>query len=356
MRGAILFGMALVLLSGCSTHEARFERDRGSVSQVRDIANADRTAVSIVASYKNAAEQLPTAALVPLTQAAAFSLAVDRSPSSQANMDTFGEALLRRRVRTAGGLYIYASERGGTGMDQALTVRAGNAWLAALGATKDRRYRRLVVETARTVSSPRFGWETVAGGSAIPRDDGLGGPQPAAPNVLLTASAANFLQRAAQAGIYPRGQELARKAYRAVERAQVATGRWYAEIGTAVPMVVDSWAGTLLSLKTAASGELQGIAEAGADGLWRAAFYPSGRPRLGTLISDAGSGGIAVALGSLQQSPRPDRADKAYMWALQHRRPDGSFPPYAPHDHLAQAEYALAFARRSYHLRFERTQ
>jgi hypothetical protein len=77
------------------------------------------------------------------------------------------------------------------------------------------------------------------------------------------------------------------------------------------------------------------------------AFQPWGEPRRGQLIGNRGLG-PALALIALGQAPGTPMTERAVKWAVEHRRPDGTFEMAAANDATAQAYALLAFARRGF--------
>jgi hypothetical protein len=333
--------------TGCTTHEARFERDvppRPSNGAADSRRSAD-AATKLIRRYQAKAISLPTESLAALAQAAALVFETTRAPSMKATAEQFAATLLETRVPVAGDQAFFSStSRGQPDLDA--TTDAGSALIEVFRVTEDRRYLAAAQSAARAVTSRRMGWVVTKEGFAV-RAPGTHSLY----SIPLTADAALFLKRTASAGGPPASADQAKSAFHFIDLNQAAVGRWYLNVGAITPMTLRPWASTLLALASTRTAEDQGIVGGGAPGLWAEAFTDSGSPRRTPLVDTRGLG-VALSLRLFQRFAGAQRdADLAYRSILDDRRADGTVRVARRDDTIAQATYALAFAERALALR-----
>jgi hypothetical protein len=343
----VLFSATLGV-TGCTTHEARFESavPPPPVDRLAQERTSSGAAAFLIDRFRSEINALPADALAPLTKSAALLFEVTGAPGMRRATRIFADQLLQARVPVENGNAFYSLVRPGKPSEET-TVEAGDALIDAFLATGEEPYRAAVADASRAVISRPLGWTRLRTGFAVRTMSGA-----RYYSVSQTASAAAFLFRAAEINADPEAQPAAVKAMRLVTASQVAAGRWYENfVGHRSPMTLASWASTLLAMGSTGPASDRNIENAGAPGLWTAAFSSGGTP-LNTPLSDQRGLGLAIALRLFNHaSGTQSYADLACRYVLDDRRPDGTVKAAAPHDAVVQAYYALAFAQRAQRLK-----
>jgi hypothetical protein len=347
ISGGLALVACAILTAGCTTHEAKFERDvplPPSKITSDSISSAD-AASRLIQRYQARVISLPTESLAPLAQAAALLFEATGAPGMKAAAGEFGDTLLEARVPVASGQAFFSSASRGR-PDLETTADAGNALIDVFRVTDDERYLAAAQSAARAAASTRMGWIATRRGFAV-RAPG----QRRLYNVPLTADVALLLKRAATTDARRVLAKQADSAFHFLAVHQAAVGRWQLNVGAKTPLTLKTWARTLLALASTRSVENQGIVGGGAAGLWTAAFTPSGAPRGGSLSDQRGIG-VALSLRLFQRFAGTSRdADLTYERILNARRPDGTVVGARRDDIVAQGSYTLAFAERALALR-----
>jgi hypothetical protein len=340
--------LAYVLFAtGCTTHEARFERDvpPPPSNGAADSRRSTDAASLLIRRYQTRAISLPPESLAALAQAAALVFKTTGAPGMKTTAEQFAATLLGARVPVAGDQGFFSSTSRGQ-PDLEATTDAGSALIEVFRVTGDRRYLAAAQSAARAVTSRRMGWVVTKEGFAV-RSPGTHSLY----SIPLTADAALFLKRTARAGGPAASANQAKRAFHFIDLNQAAVGRWYLNVGANTPMTLLPWASTLLALASTRTAEHQGIVGGGAPGLWSEAFTDSGGPRRTPLVDMRGLG-VALSLRLFQRFAGARRdADLAYRSIIDDRRADGTVRVARRDDTIAQATYALAFAERALALR-----
>jgi hypothetical protein len=341
----LLLLACMILVSGCSTHERKFESDvpPPPVHADQNSSQAADAATILIQRYQPKAIALPTESLAALAQAAALLFEGNGAPGMRAAARRFADTLLQGRVATRSGQAFFGSTSRGN-PDLQATTDAANALIEVFRATGDERYFHVAQSAARAVRS--MGWSATKTGFAV-RMPGTKRLY----SIPLTADVALLLKRMSSLGGSAGSAREAKGGFHFIAVHQAAVGRWYLNDGAKTPMTLDTWARTLLALASTRSIENQGIVGGGAAGLWTAAFTSAGVLRRSPLADKRGIG-LAMSLRLFQRFAGTSRdADLAFGPVLDDRRSDGTAKEGRGNDAVVQSYYALAFAERALALR-----
>jgi hypothetical protein len=340
---AAILLLAAALLTGCTTH--REDLDPSSASRVAATADERKTALEAVRRLlgfrPGTIDQMSTEALAAATSAAALATSASADRDLATISRQYADALLRREAGRAG-LSGFARAAAADTPDAAVTGLAALALLDAAEATGDARYESAARNAAQAVTDPRFGWVEARDhvGVAVPADEVATAARRTGArrriSIALTATAWWLLRRT--------GDVLdAGRARDTVLGNQAAVGRWYAILGTRVPMGLTDWATTLNAVIADPSRQSQGVLGAGVPAIYAAAFESDGA--VAERRQDADAQGVALALGVVAQYADWSYAARAFPAITDEMRPDGRIDLGADMP-TAQAYFALAFARR----------
>jgi hypothetical protein len=282
---------------------------------------------------------LSSAALAPLTEAAAIVFRLTGSTDAHALVEQFAGALLRARASSGGVSGFFGASSGSVPQAQA-TAAAGLALVEAYAVTRNPTYRDAALAAAVDVTNPALGWVSSAKEHGV--RERPGGP---GVNVALTADAALLLKRAAALGDVGLLAQ-SRAALRTVYSSQAAVGRWYAFVGSHQPMDLSEWGTTLFDLLADGSKESLGIAGGGVPALYDTSFTARGQLMKNSL-TDSQPGGVALALRALAAYPDPGLSETAFAALVDLRRHDGTISLARASDTVSQADFALAFAQKA---------
>lgn len=335
--------VGLLVLAGCSSHEPRYE-DRVPPSpkpaSTRDLVDA---AGRIAERYRRDAGRLPADALAPLTQASAIGFRVSGAPGLRMLTSHYADMLLASQLERRGGSPFFGAASPNRA-DAAITADSVDALVDAYVATRDPRYRQAAIEGATALKQPSLGL-TPARGGLMMRVSSRGTQHL---SVALTAQVARVLDRVGDPFIGGAATDTRNQLLRAVARAQQGLGRWYAFVGSEVPMNMEQWAMTLLSVASVdGRSPVAGIAASGITALFDAGFTPTGEPDLGAVHDRDGYGsGLAIStFDAYADAPR--YALLVTQRALERRREDGTVMTVSRDDARVQGVYAVGFARRA---------
>jgi hypothetical protein len=335
----------VILVSGCSTHERKFERDVPTPPShaAQQSSQAADAATTLIQRYQPKTISLPTESLAALAQAAALLFEANGAPGMRGAARHFADTLLEARVATGSGQAFLGPASRRT-PDLQATTDAGNALIEVFRATGDKRYLAAAKSAARAVRS--MGWSETRTGFAV-RTPGAKRLH----SIPLTADVALLLRRMNPLGGPAGSAREATSGFHFIAAHQAAVGRWYLNVGANTPMTLETWASTLLALASTRSVENQRIVGGGAPGLWTAAFTDAGILRPSPLADKRGIG-LAMSLRLFQRFPGSSRdGDLAFGSVLDDRRSDGTVKEGPGDDAVVQSNYALAFAERALALR-----
>jgi hypothetical protein len=325
LRTAAPLVLVAALLAGCSTHRA--DLDPNAVSTGPDSAREEQIAIDAVRALLDhkprGIRRLGAEALAALASAGATAASATGDPDLAALSHRYADALLRTQA-DRGTIHGFGRTATDDAPDVTVTGLAALALLDAEEATGDSRYGAEARQAARAIVKPRFGWAEGRGDVGVAVRNRI--------SISLTATAWLLLRRTGN--VYQAG-----RARNTVLGNQAAVGRWYALLGTRIPMQLTEWARTLDAAVADPSPNAQGILGAGVPAIYAAAFKTSGAPR-----SNVNSKGVALALGVLAQYADTRYAERAFAAIKEQMRPDGRIR-LGVRDATTQAYFALAFAR-----------
>lgn len=326
-------------LVGCTTHRPDLAETGPPrpIDRAEALASVNAATSQLLEAPRDSLNSLPAEALAPLTSAATESYAATGGVGARRLASRYGNQLMEAQTTRNGVTGFFgAGTDGRPGAE--MTALAGEALMDLYRLTRERRYRRAAAEAVEAITSERLRWRRT--------DEGFGVSRPGrqAANVALTANAALVLRRADQLLDLPVRAEW-RGALRTVTEAQAAVGRWYSNVGGEAPMSLGSWARTLHMLLNVDTAEAAGIVGGGIDGMWQAAFTPSGAVRRDALTTEQPVD-VAMALRVLAEYGDPKYADLAFPRVLEQLGEDVRASDAGFSDPVAQAHLALAFAER----------